>query len=421
MKDFIKSNYLLFIKIILTIYALYSLKYLFSLKNLDSEFYMNITFIFITAAVYFLINYTINTFQHGIDRRLLIISLFMGLYFAFVAVLGAYYEGSTVGVHYKITIANFTLNDFMNSLKYIPVFIFLFMGCIIFIFKQIPYSYNNYIQSHGVYTVLPDFLNSLYKIWFFIFICWLPYFILLYPGLLSTDAVGQINQFITGKYSSHHTLLTTIFYYFIYFYYNISNNGLLSIALFIFLFQIIPFSFSFAYMLYKLKNVFNISNGVVLMLLLFIALHPANAVTAISLEKSLYFFIFFNFFLVELIVLVYNTDLLKSKKYIIRFIIIGSVLCLTRNNVLHVLIFLLPFMLYFAKEYRKSIIFIFCSIFISYIAINTFLIEMMDAEKGDKREALSVPMQQLARVYVYNNDTLSDDDLKYIQNIVLTK
>ena len=60
MKEFFKLNYLLFIKIILTIYTLYSLKYLYWLKNIESEFYMNVTFLLVTAAVYMLINYGIN-------------------------------------------------------------------------------------------------------------------------------------------------------------------------------------------------------------------------------------------------------------------------------------------------------------------------------------------------------------------------
>ncbi len=91
MKEFIKSNYLLYVKIILTIYMLYSLKYLYRLKNIESEFYTNITFVFIIAAVYLLINYTVHILKNRINKRLFIISLIMGLYFTFSAVLGAYY------------------------------------------------------------------------------------------------------------------------------------------------------------------------------------------------------------------------------------------------------------------------------------------------------------------------------------------
>lgn len=97
MKILYKENFLLIFKILLTIYSLYSLKYLFKLKHIESEFYMNVTFLLVIAAVYMLINYGINILKNGIDKRLLIISIIMGLYFAFTSVFGAYYEGAAKG------------------------------------------------------------------------------------------------------------------------------------------------------------------------------------------------------------------------------------------------------------------------------------------------------------------------------------
>lgn len=154
MKMFFKANNLLILKIILTIYTLYSLKYFYRLKHIESEFYMNMTFIFIIAAVYLLINYAVNLLKNGIDRRLLIISLIVGLYFAFAAVLGAYYEGAVKGERYA-EVLDFTLNDFTNSMIYIPAIWFLFSSCIFFIYIQIPKMYNNYINQNSSYTEMP--------------------------------------------------------------------------------------------------------------------------------------------------------------------------------------------------------------------------------------------------------------------------
>ena len=100
MKILYKEKFFLIFKIIFTIYSLYSLKYLFKLKHIESEFYMNVTFLLVIAAVYMLINYGINILKNGIDKRLLIISIIMGLYFAFTSVFGAYYEGAAKGERY---------------------------------------------------------------------------------------------------------------------------------------------------------------------------------------------------------------------------------------------------------------------------------------------------------------------------------
>ncbi len=420
MKMFFKANNLLILKIILTIYTLYSLKYLYRLKHIESEFYMNITFIFIIAAVYLLINYAVNLLKNGIDRRLLIISLIVGLYFAFAAVLGTYYEGAVKGERYA-EVLDFTLNDFTNSMIYIPAIWFLFSSCIFFIYIQIPKMYNNYINQNSSYTEMPKMFNSIYKIWLFIFICWLPYFILLYPGYMNPDASVQINQIFAGKYNTHHPLLTTLYIYFIPFYYKLSNNGILSVALYIIFFQMLPLSFVYAYMVTKLKNIFNINRNILLTLILFTALFPANPLISITIEKGVLFIIFLILFLVKVIELVEYNNLLNNKIYMIQFVLLGTMLCLTRNNVIYSLFFVLPFLFLFDRNYRKYVLFSFVSIFICFIFINTFLVKITDASKGNIRESLSFPIQQLARVYKYHKDTLNADEIKFIEKIVKNK
>ncbi len=420
MKKFIHYNYILICKILITIYSLYALKYLFRLKNIESEFYMNVTFIFIAICVYLLSNYTINILKKGIEKRLLIISSIMGLYFSFVAILGSYYEGVAEGKKYSYeTISDFTLIQLKASLIFIPAFIFLFAGCVIFIFKQIPQLYNNYIKQYNSYTQMPKIFNSIYKIWLFIFICWLPYFILLYPGYVNWDvAYNQIPQLFTGKFNTHHPILTTLYMYFIYFYYKISHNGILSMALYVVIFQMIPLSFIYAYMITKLNKIYNVHKVIVVFLILFLALYPVNPLISIIIEKGVVFIFFLILFMIRVIELVNNIELIKQKKYFIQLIIIGIILCLSRNNVIYGFAFVIPVMLFFAKKYRKYIFILFAGIFVGYILLNTAFIKITDASKGQFRESMSMPMQQLARVYKYHKDELNIDELKFIATMV---
>ena len=315
---------------------------------------MNVTFLLVIAAVYMLINYGINILKNGIDKRLLIISIIMGLYFAFTSVFGAYYEGAAKGERYA-EVLDFTFNNFIISLKYIPALWFLFLSAVLFIFIQIPKLYNNYINRQENYTEMPKIFNRFYKIWLFIFICWLPYFILLYPGYVFWDAAWQIEQLFSERFNSHHPLLTTLYMYFIYFYYKISNNGLLSVAVYIVLFQMIPLSFIYAYMINKLNKIYNVNKMIVVLLILFAALYPANPLISIAVEKGILFLIFLILFMVKVIEITENASLLYSKKHIIFLIITGLILCLTRNNVIFGFILVIPFLLFFAKGYRKYI------------------------------------------------------------------
>ena len=420
MKYFLKANSMLFFKIILAIYTLYSLKYLFKLKHIESEFYMNVTFIFIIAAVYFLINYTLNILKNDIDKRLLIISIIMALYFAFTVIIGTYYEGATKGERYA-EILNFTFNDFLVSLKYIPALWFLFLGLTLFLFIKIPKIYNNYIKQYESYTEIPKIFNNLYKIWFFIFVCWLPYFILFYPGFVFIDASWQIDQVYCGQFNTHHPVFTTLCMFFIPFYYKISNNGILTIALYVLLFQMIPLSFIYAYMIHKLNNIYNVNKMIVIFLILFVSIYPANPITSINIEKGVVFIIFFILFLMKIVELTENQKLLHNKKYIIQFILIGTVLCLTRNNVIYALFFAAFFMFIFAAKYRKSILLLFMGIFVFFLILNGVILKLTNASKGEFRESMSIPIQQIARVYKYHKDTLNDEDIKFIEKMMQKK
>lgn len=422
MKDFFKVHYLLFIKIILTIYAIYSLKYLYRLKHIEVEFYMNITYIFIIAAVYMLINYSINTLKQGIDKRLLIISLLMGLYFTFVVIIGTYYEG--VAEHGKrayIEIADFTYVQLLNSLIYIPAFWFVFFSCVIFIYNKVPQIYNEYIKKDTSVNTTPVIFNSIYKVWAFIFICWLPYFILLYPGYISADSHMLLNTVWNNKLTAYNPLLASFYLYFIKFYYHISNNGTLSLALYVVFFQMLPLSFAYAYMVTKLRSVININKNIYIVVILFISFFPVNPLTSILIEKGVLFIIVYILFFTNFITVVYNKELIRNRKYLLLLIALGTLLCLTRHNVVYSFLFVFPFMLIFAKNYRLSILVIFVSIVVLSAATNTFFMKITEARGGDVKEGLSFPMQQIARVYKYHKDSLNENEIKYIESLVKDK
>ena len=420
MKEFFKTNYLLFIKTILTIYALYSLKYLYRLKNIESEFYMNITFIFIIAGVYLLISYSINMLKQGIEKKLLIIAVCMGLYFALAAVIGTYYEGASIVIEPKqqVQFKDFTLLYFKQSLVYIPALWFMCFGIILAIYLKIPQVYNKYIKEYNDVAERPKIFNKLYKVWIFIFICWLSYFILLYPGYTNPDFNAQINQVFTGKFNTHHPLLTTFTHYFTMGIYKLTNNGVISLASYVLIFQIIPLSFAFAYMLYKISYLFKISNIMYILLILYGALFLVHPLSSLVIMKDVLFYILFILFITDTLLLVYSTKLIQNKFFMIKYIILAVVFCLVRNNVIYGLIFSLPFILFFAKNYRKKVILIFTLVIVFFYFTDTAFIKITNANKGDFRESLSLPIQQLARVYKYQFENLSVENKKYIESII---
>ncbi len=415
------KKYDIVVKIILCIYSLYALKYLFRLKGIESEFYMNITFIFIIASVYMLINYSINTLKKNIDTRLLVITSIFGLYIAIVAILGAYYEGTADNkiVTYS-AILDFTFEQLKKSLIYIPALWFLSLSSLILLYNKLSKLLKEQKISENINNI-PKIFNSIYKIWLFIFICWLPYFILLFPGYIVLDTAVLLGQLYSGHLISSHSILVTLYMYFILLFYKIFNNGVLSIGLYVIIFQMVPLSFVFAYMIIRLKKVFNINRNTYIFLILFFAFFPAHPFTSILIERGLLFIILFILFVLELISVVYNKSLLSNKKFIIKFILLGVLLALTRANVIYSLVFIIPLMLLFIKDYRKHILIISISLITLTNFTNYMLTNIAGAKTGNFREALSIPMQQLARVYKYHKDTLTDSEIKYIESMMYDK
>ena len=417
MKEFLKDTYLLLVKIILTIYILYALKFLYRLKNIESEFYMNITFIFLIIIIYLLVHYTLDILKDKMDKRLVVISLTMGLYFAFILLVGTYYEGVAIGPYYK-SIADFTFEQINKSKLYIPALWFMSFCFIFLLYVKIPEIYNKYINKYSYNVEMPKIFNNLYKIWFFIFICWLPYFILLYPGYINWDAEWQIKQLFSGNFHTHHPLITTFYMYFIKLYYIISDNAILSVGLFVILFQMIPLSFINAYMITKLDKIYNINKPVMLFIILFIALYPSYPLNSIILEKGVLFLIFFILFILKIIEIVENKKML-NKKNIILLIIFGALLCLTKKNAIYSLFLMFPLILLFAKEFRLKILIIYAGIFIVYTSLSMFFLEITHANKGEFKSAMAIPVQQLTRVYKYHQETLSVNEKDFIEQMFI--
>lgn len=423
MIQFIKNNYLLITKVIITLYSLYALKYLFYLKNIESEFYTNITFVFTIIALYLLINYTINTLKQGLEKKILLILLIMSVYFSIIMILGTFYEGvAKQGSKYAYAeIHNFTLVHLKESLIYIPALILVFLGILFLIYFQVPILYNNYINQKENDFETPKIFNNLYKIWLFIFLCWLPYFILLYPGYLSWDICRQLSNLFAEQLHANHPIITTFYSYFIILYYKLSNNGILSIAVYIILLQMVPLSFVYAYTINKLNQIYNVNKNVLILIILFMALFPINPLISIIAEKGILFIIFLLLFIIKLLELIENKALLQEKRHLFVLVIYGVLLCLVRHNVAYALVIVFPIMLIIEKKYLKEIILVFISIFALYYSINTILINVTNAEKGEFRESMSMPIQQLSRVYKYHKDSLSMSEKQFIEKMVRYK
>ena len=251
-----------------------------------------------------------------------------------------------------------------------------------------------------------------------IFLSYIPYFLAYYPGILAYDSYIQIGQIFANEYNEHHPLFHTLMI-----------KGALSIGENIFhslnagaaiyvLTQMLLLSMVFAYgILCLFKRGHRIFSLVTLLLLM---LFPFNGFLAVSVTKDVPFSAFFLLFVISLIEFVSE----ESIKINLNVFLLGLsvIMCvLFRNNgkyafaftVLAVLIVLLIKVVKKpstdgkdkkkkeVKKYAAILALIMATLIVSTLAL-TIISKSLHAVQGDRREMLSVPIQQLARTYVYH-------------------
>ena len=256
----------------------------------------------------------------------------------------------------------------------------------------------------------------------FIVICWLPYIISYYPIILSPDPSFQIRQFfgIRTKYAdyailldenvvmtNHHPVTHTMLL-----------GGCLKLGTMIgndnlglFFYSIIQISVLasvLAFSIYYMQKM-GLKTKYLIGVLLIYALVPMFPLYAMSGVKDVLFgaFIFLYF--------IFLHNLVKTKcegykwwNYLL-IIILLILICLFRNNGIHVLILSLPFTLIIARKKWKQLLTVMVCVFGFYGVFDKVILPYYKITPGSIREMLSVPFQQTARLAKYHGDELTEE------------
>jgi hypothetical protein len=250
-----------------------------------------------------------------------------------------------------------------------------------------------------------------------IFICWLPYLIVFLPGLLVSDTTAQIAQVMGDSIlSNHHPIFTTgLFGIFI-------RLGMLlgsvNIGILLYsLFQMIIVATAFSYVLHYMAKQ-NIHIYVQILTFLFFMLYPVNAFYSIVMWKDTLFSVVFMLLTLKTIQMVSRPDrFFNLKKNVLAFSLLAVALFLIRHNGLYILLFLLPVLLLCLRRYWKGFLTIMGIVAISFVTIQ-IIIMALNIRKGSIGEALSIPIQQIARTVSEHGDELPDNDKALIASIM---
>lgn len=314
-----------------------------------------------------------------------------------------------------------SLNGIIYSADTVMKFIIKLIGEMMLFYSTIVlvYQYINKLVINISYKNQNRFSNKKTFLWSFIFIliCWIPYLLTYYPGLTTGDSMNQIFQVIgVEKLSGHHPLIHTGL---IYIAINLGKQILdynLGVAIYTIV-QMIIMASIFSYTIYYMKKI-NMPIYFRIIALLFYGIYPINPLFSLIMWKDIIFAGLMLLFIINTHKFISNSKENIKKFDIILYIINIVLLILFRNNGIYVVLLMMPFIFILKNKNSKKICSIFIIALISYFIINSILYFGVKAEKGQIREALSIPMQQFARVLKYHKEDLTEQEIKSIYRFI---
>jgi len=275
----------------------------------------------------------------------------------------------------------------------------------------------SFIGKHGLRQAKPsriwftDNRRSFFTIWIIIFLCWLPYLMIFFPGCFSTDSVSEFGQGL-GDYgfSAHHTIIhTSLMSIYIRLGSALGSHnlgaGLYSLA------QMIAMSAIFSHVLRYLAYR-KVHSTARFLLLAYFALYPVNALYSITGWKD----ILFGGFSLWLFILLAEVcrrpeEMLYSRPRVMAICLVAILFVLFRNNAVYAALLFLPIFLFTMRRHWKRLVpMVLCSALLIGKAY-WCAYSVLNVRRANIAEAMSVPLQQIARTVRNHGDELTRKEL----------
>ncbi len=278
----------------------------------------------------------------------------------------------------------------------------------------------NEIQKGGKLNFLFDgSKKQFFIVWGVIFVCWIPCLLAVFPGIYAYDGIAQLWQASHESITAHHPVLHT---YFIHFCFEAGNKifGNYDAGMAVYsVVQMLAFSATLSYACRKL-SLRGIPKIVQIVALLLFTLNPMLPIMAVSSTKDILFgcaVILFSMSVWDIAIC--PRDFFHSPLRLIQFYLWSVFLFTSKNNGFYIFLITIPFIIIASKTFRVKAFLLCVAVAASYLLYTGPIYKALGVERGnDIREALSIPLQQMARAVNKNGDDMSAEEknevFKYI-------
>lgn len=255
-----------------------------------------------------------------------------------------------------------------------------------------------------------------------IFVCWLPCYLAYFPAIYSYDGEPQLIQYTTHAFDNHQPILHTLFlgacYDFGQFLQTKLHLMLDGMAVYAFI-QMLVLSASFAMGLSFLQRRGIKRTGLILLTAWF-ALFPVHPLMAVSTTKDTLYTAFLLLFIIGLLLFLTQTER-KDWLVLTKIAAAALLMMLMRRNGVYLVAGtlaagLIGLMICRGKKsirWRRfgSLCVVLALSVLCFAAADAGLMKATGAKQGESAEALSIPIQQLARTYKSNQDSMTQTQL----------
>lgn len=253
--------------------------------------------------------------------------------------------------------------------------------------------------------------------WLCIMLCWLPGFLAYYPGICAYDFTIQLEQINDIHYNEHHPLFHTLLIKMFLDFGNFIGSPTNALALFALL-QMCLLAAVMAGGIALLRKI-QVKDLILVMLVVIVCIFPFNWYMSITFTKDTIFTVFMILQIYMLCHLIMKQDnFLHFEPADIVYLVASVFMIIFRNNGRYAML-VLAGVLFLATIFGKKARKLWAKIFgetVLAIVLGSILLSAVScwtgAVQGDRREMLSMPIQQLARCMIYHGGVgvLAEDD-----------
>ncbi len=251
------------------------------------------------------------------------------------------------------------------------------------------------------------------------FVCYLPYFLYEYPGIMTADSIVQYQQIVgVLPYSNHHPLVHTLMIKLFYELGMLVTGDPVSAISFYTLAQMIFMCICSGVLIKEIVLVMGREDmRIVAAIMAFLALLPINAVFAVTVWKDVPFAGISILLVCHIINMSRRGAMSVTTADFVIFGVLGVLFCLFRSNAWYAFIVFVPAFIYcFRARLKEAVVTALLTIAL-VVLVKGPVFGAMGVTGPDFVESLSLPLQQVARVIVDDKE-ISESDLALIDEVI---